>query len=134
LSISLALFEEWNPRCCYFSKSVVAEIDTDARPIRHLQEAVLADCWVGDNPRKLSALVALQRFRWNSAKLSAEATTLLPAIGSFQARAHKSAARGNDHEMHAALVQSTVREPVLKLAAIRGLGALAFLVKRSRIS
>src|SRR5688572_9828072 len=31
--------------------------------------------------------------------------------------------------MHAALVQSTVREQVLKLAAIRGLGALAFLVK-----
>ena len=35
----------------------------------------------------------------------------------------------HDHEMHAALVQSTVREQVLKLAAIRGLGALAFLGK-----
>jgi hypothetical protein len=33
----------------------------------------------------------------------------------------------HDHEMHAALVQSTVREQVLKLAAIRGLDALAFL-------
>jgi hypothetical protein len=31
--------------------------------------------------------------------------------------------------MHAALVQPAVREQVLKLAAIRGLGALAFLVK-----
>jgi hypothetical protein len=31
--------------------------------------------------------------------------------------------------MHAALVQSTVREQVLKLAAIRGLRAFSFLVK-----
>jgi hypothetical protein len=31
--------------------------------------------------------------------------------------------------MHAALVQPAVREQVLKLAAIRGLGALAFLVE-----
>src|SRR5258705_10105511 len=35
----------------------------------------------------------------------------------------------HDHEMHAALIQPAVREQVLKLAAIRGLGALAFLVK-----
>lgn len=32
-------------------------------------------------------------------------------------------------EMHAAFVQPTVREQALKLAAIRGLGALAFLVE-----
>jgi hypothetical protein len=31
--------------------------------------------------------------------------------------------------MHAALVQPAVRQRVLKLAAIRGLGALAFLAK-----
>ena len=35
----------------------------------------------------------------------------------------------HDHEMHAALVQPAEREQVLKLAAIRGLGALAFLVE-----
>ena len=35
----------------------------------------------------------------------------------------------HDHEVHAALVQPTVREQVLELAAIRGLGALAFLVE-----
>ena len=35
----------------------------------------------------------------------------------------------HDHEMHAALVQPAVRQQVLKLAAIRGLGAPAFLVK-----
>ena len=35
----------------------------------------------------------------------------------------------HDHEMHAALVQPAVREQVLKLAAVRGLGALAFLVE-----
>ena len=35
----------------------------------------------------------------------------------------------HDHEMDAALVQPAVREQVLKLAAIGGLGALAFLVK-----
>jgi hypothetical protein len=31
--------------------------------------------------------------------------------------------------MHAAFIQTAVREQVLKLAAVRGLGALAFLVK-----
>jgi hypothetical protein len=35
----------------------------------------------------------------------------------------------HDHEVHAALVQPAVREQVLELAAIGGLGALAFLVK-----
>ena len=35
----------------------------------------------------------------------------------------------HDHEVHAAFVQPAVREQVLKLAAIRGLGALAFLVE-----
>ena len=35
----------------------------------------------------------------------------------------------HDHEMHAALVQPAVRQQVLELAAIRGLGALAFLVE-----
>ena len=35
----------------------------------------------------------------------------------------------HDHEMHSALVQPAVRQQVLKLAAIRGLRALAFLVK-----
>src|SRR4029453_2487125 len=35
----------------------------------------------------------------------------------------------HDHEMDAALVQPAVREQALKLAAIRGLGALAFLVE-----
>jgi hypothetical protein len=40
----------------------------------------------------------------------------------------------HDHEMDAALVQSAVREQVLKLAAIRGLGAFAFLVEASALS
>jgi hypothetical protein len=35
----------------------------------------------------------------------------------------------HDHEMHAALVQPAVREQVLELAAVGGLGALAFLVE-----
>jgi hypothetical protein len=33
------------------------------------------------------------------------------------------------NEIHAALIQPAVRQQVLKLAAIRGLGALAFLVE-----
>ena len=35
----------------------------------------------------------------------------------------------HDHKIDAALVHPAVREQVLKLAAIRGLGALAFFVK-----
>ncbi len=35
----------------------------------------------------------------------------------------------HDQEMLAALIQTAVREQVLKLAAISGLGAIAFLVK-----
>ena len=40
-----------------------------------------------------------------------------------------------DHdEVHAALVQTAIREQSLKLAAVRRLRALAFLVKRSSTS
>jgi hypothetical protein len=35
----------------------------------------------------------------------------------------------HDHKVHAALIQPTVREQVLELAPISGLGALAFLVE-----
>ena len=35
----------------------------------------------------------------------------------------------HDHEMHAAFIRTAIRGQVLKLAAIGGLGALAFLVK-----
>jgi hypothetical protein len=40
----------------------------------------------------------------------------------------------HDHEVHLALARPAVLQQVLKLTAIRGLGALAFLVERSRIS
>jgi len=35
----------------------------------------------------------------------------------------------HDHEVHAALVQPAEREEILKLAAVGGLGAFAFLVE-----
>jgi hypothetical protein len=40
----------------------------------------------------------------------------------------------HDDKVHVAPIQPAVREQVLKLAAICGLRALAFLVERSRIS